>query len=87
VFVAGGLALAGLPFSSGFYSKDEILAAVYQKASLPAFGFAWLLLLATAGITAFYTTRPDPGRLHGKPGHHDEHVSHDEHHELHKRGS
>jgi NADH-quinone oxidoreductase subunit L len=85
VFVAGGLALAGLPFSAGFYSKDEILAAVFQKASLPAFGFAWLLLLATAGITAFYTTRLILIVFLAKPGHHEEH-GHGEHHEIHKPG-
>ena len=86
VFVAGGLALAGLPFSSGFYSKDEILAAVYQKASLPAFGFAWLLLLATAGITAFYTTRLILIVFMDKPGHPEEHAAHGESHEIHKPG-
>ncbi|MBV8880071.1 MAG: NADH-quinone oxidoreductase subunit L [Planctomycetaceae bacterium] len=98
VFVAGALALAGMPFSSGFFSKDAILVAVFEKASVePAFGPAWLLLLATAGITAFYTTRlvlivflDKPGHGHDEP--HDEHghpASADAsagHHELHKPG-
>jgi len=91
VFLAGSLALAGLPFSAGFFSKDAILVAVYLKATNPAFGLAWLLLLTTAGITAFYTTRlvlvvfmDTPGKKHD----HDEHAkeAHDEHHELHKPG-
>ena len=53
-------------------------------------GFAWLLLLTTAGLTAFYTTRLVLIVFQEKPGHaHDEH--HDEHkdghHELHKPGA
>ncbi|MBI3854298.1 MAG: NADH-quinone oxidoreductase subunit L [Planctomycetes bacterium] len=81
VFVAGGLALAGMPGTSGFFSKDHILAAVYLKASLPAFGLAWLILLATALLTAFYTTRLVLVVFFSPPEHHDEH------HELHKPGA
>ena len=87
VFIAGGLALAGMPFSSGFFSKDAILVAVFEKASVAptTFGFAWLLLLATAGLTAFYTTRLVLIVFKDKPGHgHDEHA--EGHHELHKPG-
>jgi len=56
--LAGVLAICGIPFFSGWYSKDSILAS--------ALGFAWahpehlllfLLPLATAGITAFYMFR------------------------------
>ncbi|HLY76182.1 MAG TPA: NADH-quinone oxidoreductase subunit L, partial [Planctomycetota bacterium] len=91
VFIAGGLALAGLPLSAGFFSKDAILVAVYEKASEPTFGLAWLLLVATAGLTAFYTTRlvlivfldrPHEADAHpgeAKEGDHG-------HHELHKPG-
>jgi NADH-quinone oxidoreductase subunit L len=85
VFIAGGLALAGLPGSAGFFSKDAILVAVYEKSSLPAFGIAWLMLLATAGITAFYTTRLILVVFLQRPDHgHEEH--HDKEHELHKPG-
>jgi NADH-quinone oxidoreductase subunit L len=48
----GCLALAGFPLLSGFWSKDEILHA--------AFGHSiWigLIMLATAGLTAYYTFR------------------------------
>jgi len=83
VFVAGGLALAGMPFSSGFFSKDAILVAVFEKASVApsTFGPAWLLLLATAGLTAFYTTRLVLIVFKDKPGH-----GHDDHHGEHKEG-
>jgi NADH-quinone oxidoreductase subunit L len=89
VFVAGGLALAGLPGSAGFFSKDAILVAVFEKSGLPAFGVAWLMLLLTAGITAFYTTRLILIVFMAKPDHHEEHkeeAAHGEHHELHKPG-
>jgi NADH-quinone oxidoreductase subunit L len=52
-FAIGTLALTGFPFLfSGFYSKEEILLAAHQ-AHLPLFG----VLLATAGLTAFYMFR------------------------------
>src|SRR5204862_1049514 len=82
VFVAGGLALAGTPGTAGFFSKDAILAAVYLNPS-PTFGLAWLMLLATACLTAFYTTRLVLIVFFNPPAHHDDHG---EHHELHKPG-
>jgi NADH:ubiquinone oxidoreductase subunit 5 (subunit L)/multisubunit Na+/H+ antiporter MnhA subunit len=45
-------AIAGLPFGSGYYSKDMIMAAVWNH-SRPMF---WILLSA-ALMTAFYMTR------------------------------
>lgn len=45
-------AIAGLPFGSGYYSKDMIMAAVWNH-SHPMF---WILLSA-ALMTAFYMTR------------------------------
>jgi len=59
-FLAGAVALAGLPPFSGFWSKDEILA-VAVEASHHAYHNTYLLLfvvgLVTAGLTAFYTFR------------------------------
>ncbi|HVR83940.1 MAG TPA: NADH-quinone oxidoreductase subunit L [Planctomycetota bacterium] len=94
VFVAGALALAGLPLSAGFFSKDAILVAVFERASVEpsTFGPAWLILLATAGLTAFYTTRlvlvvfqDPPGHGPGGPAGHAEEAAHGSH-ELHPPG-
>jgi NADH-quinone oxidoreductase subunit L len=52
-FVAGALALAGIPGLSGFFSKDMVLEAVEGKlGSVP-----WAALLLTAFLTAFYMGR------------------------------
>jgi NADH-quinone oxidoreductase subunit L len=57
-FLFGGLALAGFPFTAGFFSKDEILTLT-QHASIehPSFTILWILGLITAFLTAFYTFR------------------------------
>src|SRR4051812_14068619 len=54
-FIVGGLALAGVPPFSGFFSKDEILAAVGSEGG-------WHVILAVLGyivafMTAIYTFR------------------------------
>src|SRR5262249_12110894 len=62
-FLCGALALAGFPLLSGFWSKDEILAATFQASHLEANAFAnfytvlFIAGLITAGLTAFYTFR------------------------------
>ncbi|MFP4143907.1 MAG: NADH-quinone oxidoreductase subunit L [Phycisphaeraceae bacterium] len=56
---AGCLALAGFPFTSGFFSKDLILG-YNLEAALTDRPFYWVVTLAgvlTAFITAFYTFR------------------------------
>jgi NADH-quinone oxidoreductase subunit L len=52
VFLAGALALAGIPPLAGFFSKDEILAEAYQL-NFPVY----LLLAIAAFFTAFYMGR------------------------------
>jgi NADH-quinone oxidoreductase subunit L len=52
-FAAGALALAGVFPTAGFFSKDEVLAAVLAGGH--PLGFA--VLVVTAGMTAFYIGR------------------------------
>ena len=51
-FLIGCLAIAGIPPFAGFWSKDEILVAVY---SYSTFWGVWMTLVA--GLTAFYMFR------------------------------
>ncbi|MCH7813118.1 MAG: NADH-quinone oxidoreductase subunit L [Planctomycetes bacterium] len=51
-FLVGSLALAGFPFLSGFWSKDEIIHHAFG-----ANFFLGLIALVTAVLTAFYTFR------------------------------
>ncbi len=90
LMLIGCLALAGFPFTAGFYSKDTILAATFEK-GLGEHG-SWyylslgLLGLFTAFLTAFYTFRlwfrVFVGPLQYEMGdeHHDdeEHAQHDD---------
>ena len=96
LMLIGCAALAGVPFTSGFFSKDEIVAAAWEH--------SWVLglvMLATALMTAYYSFRlyfrvfegplvlPEgvPGP-HGQGGHaaesqepaHHETAEHAEHH-------
>jgi NADH-quinone oxidoreductase subunit L len=50
--VCAGLAISGVPFTSGFFSKDEILLAAYAHAPW----MFWIAVL-TAAMTAFYVAR------------------------------
>ncbi|MEI6511955.1 MAG: NADH-quinone oxidoreductase subunit L [bacterium] len=59
----GGLALAGFPGLSGFWSKDEILAAALHRGNMFALGAG----LLTALLTAFYMTRFWVLTFMGKP--------------------
>ncbi len=58
LMLIGALALAGFPFTSGFYSKDEILAAAFNYDKHAGLGLVLGLVgLLTAFITAFYAFR------------------------------
>jgi NADH-quinone oxidoreductase subunit L len=52
-FAAGALALSGVFPTAGFFSKDEVLGAVLTGGHPVGFG----VLVATAGMTAFYIGR------------------------------
>lgn len=58
----GCLALAGFPLLAGFWSKDEIVHAAFERHVLVG-----VLMLATAGLTAYYTFRMFFLCFHGKP--------------------
>ena len=53
--VVAWLSIAGIPFFSGFWSKDEILAVLYQRGGW--WIGLWALGLVTAAITGFYMSR------------------------------
>jgi NADH-quinone oxidoreductase subunit L len=55
-FLAGVLCLAGFPGSGGFFSKDAILAAVYERGG-GLYGGLYLVGLLTALLTSFYSFR------------------------------
>jgi len=79
-FAVGGLALAGIPPFAGFWSKDDILSAVYsQLGSHPAYWPFFLLAFAAVFLTAYYIFRAwflafsgdharDPGLAHAHEG-------------------
>ncbi len=52
-FLIGAIAIAGVPFLSGFFSKDAILTHAYAQGQY----FVWALGLAGAILTAFYMFR------------------------------
>src|SRR6185369_5933336 len=56
VMLVGSIALLGLPWLSGFYSKDLIIELAYSRYSFAA-TYAYVLGSITAGLTAFYSFR------------------------------
>jgi NADH-quinone oxidoreductase subunit L len=95
--LVGCLCLAGFPFTSGFYSKDAILAEVFVTHG-PGFQLLGWILLFTAGLTAYYTFRvwfrvcagPPAFEMgdehHGPDDHAHEHGTVDAAHQAHAHG-
>jgi len=93
VMLIGCLALAGFPFFSGFFSKDEIVGASWLHSKVLG-----AVMLFTAFLTAYYTFRlyfrvfegplvipppSDGGHGHGHGGHDDAHADTHGHGSLH----
>ncbi|MEO5685675.1 MAG: NADH-quinone oxidoreductase subunit L [Chitinophagaceae bacterium] len=73
-FLLGCIAIAGIPPFSGFFSKDEILAAAYESNKI-----FWVIGVLTAGMTAFYMFRLYATTFLGKFR-----GSHEQEHHLHE---
>lgn len=65
-FMAGWLAIIGLPPFSGFFSKEPIIVAAFERDDWTAWLFGTAALLG-AGLTAFYMTRLFVLTFHGRP--------------------
>jgi len=68
-FIFVTLALAGIPLTSGFLSKDGILAGTLAYANLTG-GWHWIIpvmAFSAAGMTAFYMFRLMIVAFHGEP--------------------
>jgi len=70
VFMLATLSITGIPFFSGFFSKDEILWRAFLAGDLGK--FLWFLGTLAALLTAFYSWRliylTFHGEYRGKPG-------------------
>ncbi len=65
MMIAGTLALTGFPLTAGYFSKDAIIEAAYGGTN-PLAGYAWLLAVVSALMTAFYSWRLIFLTFHGK---------------------
>jgi len=66
VMWVGSLALAGIPFFAGYYSKDAILEAAWARGSLVG-SYGFLCGVIAAFLTAFYSWRLLILTFHGTP--------------------
>lgn len=61
-FLIGAIAIAGVPFLSGFFSKDAILTSAFAQGQY----FVWILGILGAVLTSFYMFRLIFLTFHGK---------------------
>lgn len=71
----GNLALAGIPFFAGYYSKDAILESALITSG-PFAHYAYVVGIVVAFLTAFYSWRLLILTFHGKPRADDKVMSH-----------
>ncbi len=85
----GSLALCGVPFFAGFYSKDAIIEAVGESHRWGA-SYAYFCVMAGALVTGLYTFRQMFLTFHGKERftvvEHHGHAHLDDHHDHHEQG-
>ena len=53
--MAAWAAIIGVPLTAGFYSKDQVLAALFEHGGIGR--LVWVVGVLTAGLTAFYMSR------------------------------
>src|SRR6202020_2895833 len=70
VMVVGPLALTGFPFTAGYFSKDKIIEAAAAGTN-PMASYAFIMTVAAAALTSFYSWRLIFKTFHGTP--HDHH--------------
>lgn len=78
------ISIAGIPFFSGFWSKDEILAMTFEATDVNLwFLLLWIMGVATAFMTAFYMFRMWFMAFKGEPNEGSKHaIEHGHHHEA-----
>ncbi len=68
-FLIATLAISGIPFFSGFFSKDAILSFTYNAGmgnyATGVYYFVWVIGIVTSLLTAFYMFRLVFGTFHG----------------------
>src|SRR5580698_2705836 len=70
VMIIGTLALTGFPFTAGYFSKDAIIEAAAVGTN-PMASYAFIMTVAAAALTSFYSWRLIFKTFHGEP--HDHH--------------
>jgi NADH-quinone oxidoreductase subunit L len=65
VFLCGYLAIIGFPFATGFFTKDKIIEAAFDKGGTSGWVLGVVALIG-AGLTAFYMTRALVMTFHGE---------------------
>ncbi len=70
MMVIGTLALTGFPLTAGYFSKDAIIEAAFASKN-PMAAYAFIMTVAAAALTSFYSWRLIFVTFHGRP--HDRH--------------
>jgi NADH-quinone oxidoreductase subunit L len=80
--IMGWLAISGVPFWAGFFSKDEILWKTWSASGLGSFNkILWVVGAITALLTAIYMTRLMVMTFFGSERFRETHSGHPEHEE------